>query len=119
MAVPQEMEKSPRPFIREAGSAACLDRDEAFGEFMTYCGTRSSQALFVAAPIDRFLAGASKAQGLWTGGRLLAQARRIHLRSSLDHNTPLAIAMHTPHCWSDSGAVPKAWLRNSRWTTAT
>ena len=46
-------------------------------------------------------------------------ARLTSLRSSLYHNTTLAIAAHTSHWSNASGTVPKATLRKSRLTTAT
>ena len=66
---------------------------------MRQSGSGGTGALFVAALTIR------RPQAL-NGPRV--HLRLAHLRSSLNHSTPLAIAMHTPHCSSESGAVPKA-----------
>ena len=77
---------------------------------MRQSGSGGTGALFVAALTIR------RPQAL-NGPRV--HLRLAHLRSSLNHSTPLAIAMHTPHCSSESGAVPKARFRGSMCTTAT
>jgi hypothetical protein len=46
------------------------------------------------------------------------QRRRISLRASLNHSTPLAMVTQTPHWLAESGTVPNARFKNGRCTTA-